>query len=82
MIRDVWAEINARPSSLRPFGSALIGGDGGRTERALPITVRPIRLKADNGGRCPTCGDRYFGCPCDLSTEEPATAQQAAGLNK
>lgn len=28
-----------------------------------PVIERPIRPQFV--GNCPTCGDRYFGCPCE-----------------
>lgn len=62
MTRDVWAEINARPSKLRPFGSALASQYAGTVERCHRIG-RTIKPRA--AGPCKLCGERRFFCDCD-----------------
>jgi hypothetical protein len=66
MIRDVWAEINARPSSGRRWGGAVQ-----RRTQAVPIiTEKPIRPRfAGLSGKCPHCGSRFFGC-CEKDLED------------
>jgi hypothetical protein len=60
--RDVWAEINARPSTLRPFGSALRDGPGAIVERC-PRIGRTVKPRA--AGPCKVCGERRFFCDCE-----------------
>jgi hypothetical protein len=58
-----WDEINARPSKLRPFGSALVNGDGGTVERC-PVIGRTRRLRAEPP--CPSCGNKSaWQCECE-----------------
>lgn len=66
MRRDVWAEINARPSKLRPFGSALAGIYGPDPLATPPlVTVRPIRPRG--AGPCKSCGERRYCCECEVA---------------
>jgi hypothetical protein len=46
----------------RPFGSALIGGDGGHAS-PLPRIGRTIKPKA--AGPCKVCGERKYFCGCE-----------------
>lgn len=54
---------------MRPFGSALKGKHGTEPLSLPLITERPIRPRSINDGRCPQCGDRYFGCGCEPEEE-------------
>lgn len=64
---DVWAEINARPSKLRPFGSALVGTHAGIVERA-PRIGRTVKPRA--AGACKVCGERRWWCEHELTGDE------------
>lgn len=67
--RDAWAEINARPSALRPFGSALQGLHSLEPLLAPPlITTRVRRLRSEPP--CPSCGNKSaWRCECELEDE-------------
>jgi hypothetical protein len=59
---------NSEQHPRRPFGSQL-GGKHSPDALATPplITVRPIRPRFI--GPCKGCGDRYFGCECEIGDE-------------
>ena len=54
-----WAELNAQPVWRAP--------ETPRTEPIPMLTERPRRLLSINNGKCPGCGDRFYGCQCDMA---------------
>jgi len=51
----------------KPFGSALPAKVDGRIAELSRLVERPIRPRSL--GPCPECGDRFFGCDCEVGDD-------------